>query len=108
MSERLKRIPSLSWHARLRHYELSRADAKAITNMNCFLQQAGAGEVFAEDSPNEAHSGKLRVPERIMFRRINVNSLVASSVHGQVRLLIALYVKCGDSNPACHGLFKNG
>src|SRR6478672_2163080 len=43
-----------------------------------------------------------------MLRRINVNSLVASSMHGQVRLLIALYVKCRDSNSAYDGLFKNG
>ena len=78
-------------HARLGHHELCRADAKAITNMNCFFKQPRSCEVFAEDSPGEVHTRKLPAPERVMLRWIGVNSLIGSSMHGQIRLLIPFY-----------------
>src|SRR5260370_4891261 len=43
-----------------------------------------------------------------MLRRIGVNRLIRSSVHGQVRLLIAIDVKPCYANSPCNGLLENG
>src|SRR5438045_2925267 len=70
--------------------------------MKRFLEQAFCCEVLAENSPREVHARKLPAPERIMLRRIGISRLIDSSVHGQVRLLIALQVELRNSNPARH------
>src|SRR5207249_7369046 len=46
--------------------------------------------------------------EGVMLRRIGVNRLIRSSVHGQVRLLIAIDVKPCYANSTCNGLLENG
>ena len=43
-----------------------------------------------------------------MLRWTGVNRLIRSSMHGEVRLLIAVYVKYGHSNPACDVPLENG
>src|SRR5262249_44200708 len=46
--------------------------------------------------------------KRVMLRRIGVNSLIDSSVHCQVRLLIPIYIELRNSNSTHNGLLENG
>src|SRR5438477_12905577 len=81
---------------------MCRADAKAVADVNRFLNQAFRREVLAENAVRKVYSREFLAPRRVMLRRIRVNSLFDSSFHGQVRLLISVQADLRATHPPLH------
>jgi hypothetical protein len=94
--------------SRLRNDELRRAYRNAVADLDGFLKQTFCREVFAECSPWQVNAWKLLVPEGVMFRWININSLIGSSVHRKIRLIIAFQVELPDWNAARDRRLEDG
>jgi hypothetical protein len=59
---------------------MCRADAKAVADVNRFLNQAFRREVLAENAAWKVYSREFLAPRWVMLRRIRVDSLIDSSM----------------------------
>src|SRR5262249_17275191 len=95
-------------HPGLSHNEFCRADAKPVTYMNGFVvKRALRGEIFTKSSPVQIGIRKFVLPERIMFRRVNVNRLLDSSVYRQIRSFDPSQVQLPSLHAARHRRFED-
>src|SRR5438552_18222158 len=67
-------------HSRLSHNKMCRADAKAVADVNRFLNQAFRREVLAETAVRKVYSRQFLSPRWVMLRRTRVNSLIDSPI----------------------------
>src|SRR4029453_7625690 len=90
----IKSNPELeTWHSRLGYDELGRARTKSSSDLHLIFKEALGGEVLAEGSPGKIDLRKLAVPIGVVLARVDVDGLIDSAVHREIRLLIAIQVE---------------
>src|SRR5215475_8491926 len=92
-------------HAWLRHLDHRAPDAKLIADVDGPFVQSLRGKVLAEYSVWQLRARKLCLPERIMFRRIDIHRLVPPAMNGEVSLLITIEIEPPKHEAADHRLF---
>src|SRR2546428_10535426 len=80
-------------HAGLCDLKLGGANPNAIADQGARFEQALRREVLAERSPGKLHLRELLEPERVVFARIDVDSLFRTAVDGQIGLCISCHVE---------------
>src|SRR5438132_3149992 len=92
-------------HARLRHLDHRFPDAELIADVDRLFVQPLRSKVLAEHSVRQQQVGKFCLPERIIFRGIDIHRLIPPAVDGQVRLLITVEIELIQHDAAGHRLF---
>src|SRR5262245_10954273 len=69
------------------------------------LQQTLRRKVFAEHSPGKFDAWKVRMPEGVMLRGVDIDRLANATMHGQARLRIPLQVELPNGTSGPSGLY---
>jgi hypothetical protein len=89
-------------HSWLRHKELRGTYSDPITDSDIRLKQPFGREVLTKRSPRGILPRKLSTPVLVVLSGIGVDSLLRTTVHGEVGLFIAFKVERSNAYGAFH------